>query len=126
MHPVWKNKRAGHRERRPIAQRFVDGSRAAIILVAVAAASHTGADDDQKLDQFLSRLGLTDLRLTHMERMLARNNAYDKRAAIARDLADAYAEELVAAADEPERFANVKDRAENLLNTFPEARTPAA
>jgi hypothetical protein len=126
MHPVWKNKRAGHRERRPIAQRFVDGSRAAIILVAVAAASHTGADDDQKLDQFLSRLGLTDLRLTHMERMLALNNAYDKRAAIARDLADAYAEELVAAADEPEWFAKVKDRAEKLLNTFPEARTPAA
>ncbi len=126
MHPVWKNRAAHQRRWRPIAHCVIFCGHFALVVICVAATSHTRADDDQKLDQFLSRLGLTDLRLTHMERMLAREITYDKRAAIARNLADAYAEELVAAADEPERFAKLKDRAENLLGTFPEARTPAA
>src|SRR5437762_3534076 len=74
-----------------------------------------GADNAQKLDQFLNRLGLTDLRLTHMERLLARETVADKRLAMARQLADAYAEELVSAADESERFAALKTRVEKLL-----------
>src|SRR5947207_1288684 len=94
-----------------------------ILLALVGAAP---ADDDLALDQFLGRLGLTELRLTHMERMLARENAADKRAALARNLADAYAEELIAAADEPERFTKLKNRAEKLLAAFPEAKTAAA
>src|SRR5262245_28689039 len=92
---------------------------AAILFIA----NSTAADDDQALDQFLTRLGLTDLRLTNMERILSRENAADKRAALARSLADGYAEELIAAADEPERFVKLKMRAEKLLAAFPEART---
>src|SRR5205823_13951722 len=44
---------------------------------------------------------------------------------LARNLADGYAEELVAAADEQERFTKLKNRAEKLLAAFPEARTAA-
>src|SRR5437762_3689664 len=97
-----------------------------VVVVFLAASCPLRGDDDQTLDQFLSRLGLAQLRLTHMERMLARETGADKRAALARSLADAYAEELVATADEPERFAKLKDRAEKLLAAFPDARTPAA
>ncbi|MBW8883501.1 MAG: hypothetical protein JF612_01720, partial [Planctomycetia bacterium] len=60
-----------------------------------------------------------------MERMLARETAVDRRAALARRLADAYAEELVATADDPEQFAKLKASAEKLLAAFPDARTPA-
>src|SRR5262245_9641499 len=127
MHLVWiPNSLAGHPNPALVARRAIRCLGIATVLVCLAALAPARGDDEQKLEQFLNRLGLTDLRLTHMERALARENAYDKRAAIARNLADAYAEELVAAADEPERFAKLKDRADKLLSAFPEARTPAA
>src|SRR5262245_54691182 len=62
-----------------------------LALITLAAS----ADEAQQLDEFLNRLGLTDLRLAHTERLLAREAAADKRMALARQLADAYAEELV-------------------------------
>jgi len=83
------------------------------------------ADDAQSLDQFLTRLGLSDLRLANMERMLVRETIPAKRAELARKLADGYAEELVAAADEPERFAALKSRVDKLLENVPDARTAA-
>jgi hypothetical protein len=82
-------------------------------------------DDEAALDQFLARLGLADLRLTHMERMLAHEEPGDKRTSLARKLADAYAEELIAAADESERFSELKARVEKLLVDVPAARTAA-
>src|SRR5205823_11559327 len=51
--------------------------------------------------------------------------AGEARLAAARELIDSYAEELVAAADEPDRFASLKDRVERLLASIPEGRTPA-
>ena len=83
------------------------------------------ADEPQSLDQFLARLGLSDLRLANRERTLARETVPAKRLELARKLADAYSEELVTAADEPERFAALKLRVEKLLSTVPDARTPA-
>src|SRR6476660_594150 len=77
----------------------------ALLLAAIAGWScEAAADDDQTLDQFLSRLGLTELRHTHLERMLAQETSPEKRTLLAVKLADSYAEELVVAADEPERF----------------------
>jgi len=83
------------------------------------------AAEDPALEQYLSRLGLTELRLTYLERSLERESTSAKRSQLARKLADAYAEELAAAADEPERFAKLKGRAEKLLERFPDARSPA-
>jgi len=82
-------------------------------------------DDEAALDQFLARLGLAELRLAHMQRMLAHETAADKRTALARKLADAYAEELIAAADEGQRFSELKARVEKLLADVPAARTAA-
>jgi tetratricopeptide (TPR) repeat protein len=93
------------------------------LLVLTALTSR--ADDAQSLDQFLARLGLGDLRLANTERMLARETVPAKRAELARKLADGYAEELIAAADEPERFAALKSRVDKLLADVPDARTPA-
>jgi hypothetical protein len=91
----------------------------------LAGALAVRGDDDQALDQFLARLGLADLRLTHMERRLARAEPGDQRTALARKLADAYAEELIAAADESEKFGELKARVEKLLTEVPDARTAA-
>jgi hypothetical protein len=83
------------------------------------------ADEPQTLDQFLTRLALSDLRLHHMERLLQRETAPDKRLPMARNLADAYAEELLSVADEPARFESLKARVQRLLAAVPEAKTPA-
>ena len=83
------------------------------------------AQSDQALDELLTRLNLGDLRLHHMERMLERQPAGDQRLPAARRLADAYAEHLIAAADDAERFAAIQAKIEKLLEEVPEARTPA-
>jgi hypothetical protein len=100
----------------------------AVLLLACAPfiAPHSArADDAQALEQFLNRLGLRDLRLIHLERMLDRESEARRRQALAKSLADAYTEELISAADEPERFDKLRGRVEKLLATAPEARTPA-
>src|SRR5689334_3134367 len=92
-----------------------------LLLIALTAR----ANDAQSLDQFLARLGLDDLRLANMERTLARETGAANRLELARKLADAYSEELVSAAEEPERFAVLKSRVEKLLAAMPDARAPA-
>src|SRR5437764_12955278 len=57
------------------------------------------ADDGQALDRFLTRLGLSDLRLANMERMLARETVLEKRQTMARAPADRYAGEWNGVAD---------------------------
>src|SRR4029079_7754012 len=109
-----------------LARRAIRCFFAAVVCALVAFVAIASADDNQALDQFLSRLGLADLRLTHMEQVLARESSLEKRTAMARNLANGYAEELIAAADEQERFEKLKARAEKLLAAFPEARTAAA
>jgi hypothetical protein len=97
---------------------------AAVFAVIVSGAVVFSAED-QALEQYLSRLGLTELRLAYLERQLVQESASPKRAQLATKLADAYAEELAASADEPERFARFKSGAEKLLAEYPEARSPA-
>jgi tetratricopeptide (TPR) repeat protein len=83
------------------------------------------ADEQQALDQLLSRLKLAELRLHHMEQSLAGEKSVEKRRASALKLADAYAEQLAAAGDDGLRFAALQLRVEKLLAAVPEARTPA-
>jgi hypothetical protein len=98
---------------------------AAAALVACAAQGELRAQHDQALDELLSRLNLGDLRLHHMERMLEREPQGEKRLPAAKRLADAYAEHLIAAADDAERFAKIQAKIETLLADVPEARTPS-
>lgn len=96
----------------------------ASLVLVVASPRAAVAQHDQALDELLSRLKLGDLRLHHMERLLEREPA-DKRLPAAKRLADAYAEHLIAAADDAERFAAIQAKIEALLAATPEARTPA-
>ncbi len=96
-----------------------------VVLLATVSAFSVGAVDDPALEQYLSRLGLTELRLNYLERQLIKESEPAKRGQLAIKLADAYAEELAASADEPERFARFKAGAEKLLTEYPEVRSPA-
>jgi hypothetical protein len=73
----------------------------------------------------LTRLGLSDLRLRHLERSVAGELDGNKRQELGRRLADAYAERLMAAADDPQVFASLKARIDELLRKMPQAGTPA-
>jgi hypothetical protein len=96
-----------------------------VVLLAIVSAFSVGAVDDPALEQYLSRLGLTELRLNYLERQLVKESEPAKRGQLAIKLADAYAEELAASADEPERFARFKSGAEKLLAEYPEAKSAA-
>jgi hypothetical protein len=95
----------------------------ALVIACLATAARAG--DDQALDELLTRLNLGDLRLHHMERMLEREPEGEKRLPLARRLADAYAEHLIAAVDDAPRFAAIQAKVERLLEEVPEARTPS-
>ncbi len=112
-------------ENPPICRRIVAlASVAAIVAIRIASLSPSLAADDPALEQYLSRLGLTELRLTYFEQLLEREAVPAKRAELARTLANSFAEDLAASSDEPERFVRLKARAEKLLAEFPAARTP--
>lgn len=83
------------------------------------------AEEPPPLDQLLSRLGLVELRLHRQEQILATETDAAKRLATARQLADSYAEQMVAAADDPEQFGRWQARVEKLVANVPEAKTPA-
>ena len=57
--------------------------------------------------------------------MLERLPEGEKRLPAAKRLADAYAEQLIAAADDAARFAAIQAKIEALLAAVPEASTPA-
>src|SRR5688572_15443473 len=90
----------------------------------IALAGASGADP-RVLDEYLTRLRLADLRLHYLEQRLAGESDPGKRSTLAQTIVDGYAEQLVAAADEPERFANLRTRVERVLAAAPQARTAA-
>src|SRR6478735_3742526 len=101
---------------------------AALLACLALFVEHTpalSAAEDPALEQYLTRLGLTDLRLTYLERLLTDESIPNKKMHLAGKLADAYAEELTAVAEQPEQFAKIKIRAEKLLAEFPAVRSPA-
>lgn len=88
------------------------------LLSSVAAAQ----DDSAKVERYLSRLGLSELRVRHLEREVERGAGGDQAA---RKLADAYAQALMDAAEDPPRFERLKQQIDKLILTTPRASTPA-
>jgi hypothetical protein len=82
----------------------------------------TSAEQDPLLD-YLNRLGLTELRTRHLERRLESAPA-NEREPLARQLADAYAERLLAAASDPALFEATIKKVEALQSDHPSAETP--
>ncbi len=80
-------------------------------------------DDSAKVERYLSRLGLSELRVRHLEREVAQGGESQDKAA--RKLADAYAQALMDAAEDPPRFERLRLQIDKLLLTNPAASTPA-
>ena len=85
--------------------------------------SLSAQDDSAKVERYLSRLGLSELRVRHLEREVQQGGESKNKAA--RKLADAYAQALMDAADDQPRFDRLKQQIDKLLLTTPEASTPA-
>ena len=83
------------------------------------------ADDAEQVERFLSRLGLADLQILHLERTLQQPLGEDAKLRTARRLADLYAARLTEVADQPERYAELLAGIERLQQGYPEANTTA-
>ncbi|QDU94896.1 tetratricopeptide repeat protein [Lignipirellula cremea] len=80
------------------------------------------ANESQKVEQFLSALGLVDLQILHLENQLEKAAGAPKDA-LAKRLADLYAERLMSASSDPATYARVEQQIRPLLERFPEANT---
>jgi len=93
--------------------------------VVALAGSFAPADETEQVDRFLSRLGLVDLQILHLERSLDQPASKEAKLKTARRLADLYASRLLEAADEPERRNELLAGIEELTSRFPQANTTA-
>jgi hypothetical protein len=96
----------------------------ALALLLVASAPLRAQAPPDPLEAYLQKLGLSDLRVRHLEHVAGEANKEAKLAA-GRKLADAYAERLMAVAEEEKAYDALKTRVDRLLAQTPEARTPA-
>ena len=97
-----------------------------LIVLVVPCAPVRGAtqsSDSEQLEQFLARLGLADLRIQLLERSLQTSSTPDAKLAMARRLADLYAERLMAHAEDMAAYNDTLQRIEKLIQAVPEANT---
>ena len=95
-------------------------------LFALAAAGQLCAQAPaDPLEAYLQKLGLADLRVRHLEHVAAGEQSREAKLAAGQKLADAYAERLMAVAEDEAAFKALKTRVDQLLAQMPEARTPA-
>lgn len=100
---------------------------AAHVLLAPAPAvepPYEPTDEPQQLDALLARLGLAELRLHHLEQRLNNETDASRRAELSKQLVDRFVEALLAAAEDPSRFALLRAQVETFLAANPAARTP--
>lgn len=111
------------------ARRVGLGACALLLLLLLAAANlasaGTAGNDYERMEQFLARLGLFDLRIVHLEQTLDEPLDQQRKQKLARDLADLYAERLVASSDNKARYDDTMQRIDTLLAQFPQANTTA-
>ncbi len=96
-------------------------------LIALTFAQATPAiaapPQEEQLEQFLARLGLSDLRVLQLEKMVSGPNTPQGRISLAKKLADLYAGQLMAAADNVPRYDATLAKIQELTTRVPEART---
>lgn len=99
---------------------------AAIIICVAFLVAAAQASDDEQLERFLIRLGLSDLQIVHLESALERPTlAASDRQQLAQRLADLYAEQLMSSTKDDARYSDLMQRIESLRLRFPQANTPA-
>ena len=92
-------------------------------MLASAPSTYAAPPQEEKLEQFLARLGLTDLRVLQLEKMVAGPNTPQGRVALAKKLADLYAGQLMSAADDVAKYDATLAKIRDLTARVPEAYT---
>lgn len=90
-----------------------------------AAASPAIADDVDTVQQFLTRLGLVEIQVLHLEKTLDGPLPDKRRVELARRLADLYAGLLMSTSQDEEKWREVYARVDSLIKRVPEADTPS-
>ncbi len=98
---------------------------AAFVGAQLPAVSAHGQDDDQRVEQFLARLGLVDLQILQIEQSLRGSLPLEGKQQLASRLADLYAERLMASSDDKPRYDDTLQRITALLQSIPQANTTA-
>jgi len=98
-----------------------------LTLLAGVVSPCAGADDnaDSQVERFLTRLGLVDLQILHLEEIVYRDPPVAEQKKSARRLADLYAGRLMAAGEDAKEYQAVLKRIDALVAEVPEANTPA-
>ena len=93
---------------------------AAIVLVPRCARA---TPEDDRLESFLTRLGLIELQTAHIERVLVSESDEPRRLTLARRLADVYAGQLLAFSEDADKYDAVVGKINELLERVPAAKT---
>ena len=96
-----------------------------LVLLLVSITAPSQADETEQVARFLSRLGLSDLHILHLERSLEQPIGEEAKLQLARRLADLYASRLMETADQPQRYQELLGGIDQLTSRFPQANTTA-
>jgi len=95
-----------------------------LILIPAIAAPAATPEEEKKVEAFLDRLNLIDLQIVYLEKQLGGDSLpAEKRTETAKRLADMYAERLMSAGDDAEKFAQIEAQIRKLIERSPEANT---
>lgn len=122
-----------HRREIPAAQHSVMSTERTVALVMLlvlvslvpAPCAADSTKDDERIEQFLSRLGLVDLQTLHLEQVLARQTDALPRQKLAERLADIYAGRLLTNSADKPQYDAVVAKIDALLAKVPTAKTPS-
>lgn len=95
-------------------------------MALTVSATKLAADEkaEKTVEQFLARLGLTDLQILHLEKQFDRSVG-KSRLELGKRLADLYAQRLMEAADDQKVYDDIVARVDELVREVPQANTPA-
>jgi len=85
------------------------------------------ADEASDVESFLARLGLADLQILHLEKQIDATRPGLPQQALAKRLANLYAERLMTTTEDQSRYDDIRAKIEQLLNKvpLPEEEIPA-
>jgi len=83
------------------------------------------SEQDRRIDEFLDRLGLTELQALHLEQSLDKELDAARQQALVTRLADLYAAQLLSYWEDQTRYDATLHKIDRLIERAPGARTPA-
>lgn len=99
--------------------------RVSLLLCCLIVAYPSAASDEDVLQQYLQRLGLNDLQMQQLEKMIQLPREEQQLKKDVKQLADLYVSGLLDAASDADRRNSLVRRVNQLIEKHPSARTPA-